>query len=391
LEKCIVHFLPAMAGDCILIELEHPDCILIDCGYKTTYNTELRPLLLRLSAEGYRISLMIISHIDRDHIEGAVHFLRENGDAEIPAIIPVDEIWINGFFNTLFPRLEFKHREIDELSLEERKMLSDKLKSLKMSFPDEGYISATQCKALERLCVQNGYRVNCSCPDRIVKRSAMRYSEVATNRISIAGCQIAILNPGEPQLEALSRELDREMIRWFGRDYKIQQSDEFTQLFELLMELYEEPTSSEPIMAMSANLKSWLGTSLLAPMNAVNRSSIVVEIIYHGRNMLFTGDGESSDWVEFLAPIYDLIKISHHGSTKPNIKLLENCKAKHLLVSTNGGAYDRYPENELLARMIFSGAERLHFNYDIGQKQQLMDLQDSYGFSANFGKQTIIL
>lgn len=380
-----------MAGDCILIELEHPDCILIDCGYKTTYNTELRPLLLRLSAEGYRISLMIISHIDRDHIEGAVHFLRENGDAEIPAIIPVDEIWINGFFNTLFPRLEFKHREIDELSLEERKMLSDKLKSLKMSFPDEGYISATQCKTLERLCVQNGYRVNCSCQDRIVKRSAMRYSEVATNRISIAGCQIAILNPGEPQLEALSRELDREMIRWFGRDYKIQQSDEFTQLFELLMELYEEPTSSEPIMAMSANLKSWLGTSLLAPMNAVNRSSIVVEIIYHGRNMLFTGDGESSDWVEFLAPIYDLIKISHHGSTKPNIKLLENCKAKHLLVSTNGGAYDRYPENELLARMIFSGAERLHFNYDIGQKQQLMDLQDSYGFSANFGKQTIIL
>ena len=380
-----------MAGDCILIELEHPDCILIDCGYKTTYTTELRPLLLRLSAEGYRISLMIISHIDRDHIEGAVHFLRDNGDAEIPAIIPVDEIWINGFFNTLFPRLEFKHREIDELSLEERKMLSDKLKSLKMSFPDEGYISATQCKALERLCVQNGYRVNCSCPDRIVKRSAMRYSEVSTNRISIAGCQIAILNPGEPQLEALSRELDREMIRWFGRDYKIQQSDEFTQLFELLMELYEEPTSSEPIMAMSANLKSWLGTSLLAPMNAVNRSSIVVEIIYHGRNMLFTGDGESSDWVEFLAPIYDLIKISHHGSTKPNIKLLENCKAKHLLVSTNGGAYDRYPENELLARMIFSGAERLHFNYDIGQKQQLMDLQDSYGFSANFGKQTIIL
>ena len=380
-----------MAGDCILIELEHPDCILIDCGYKTTYNTELRPLLLRLNAEGYRISLMIISHIDRDHIEGAVHFLRENGDAEIPAIIPVDEIWINGFFNTLFPRLEFKHREIDELSLEERKMLSDKLKSLKMSFPDEGYISATQCKALERLCVQNGYRVNCSCPDRIVKRSAMRYSEVATNRISIAGCQIAILNPGEPQLEALSRELDREMIRWFGRDYKIQQSDEFTQLFELLMELYEEPTSSEPIMAMSANLKSWLGTSSLTPMNAVNRSSIVVEIIYHGRNMLFTGDGESADWVEFLAPIYDLIKISHHGSTKPNIKLLEKCKAKHLLVSTNGGAYDRYPENELLARMIFSGTERLHFNYDIGQKQQLMALQDGYGFSVNFGKQTIIL
>lgn len=391
MEKCIVHFLPAMAGDCILIELEHPDCILIDCGYKTTYNTELRPLLLRLNAEGYRISLMIISHIDRDHIEGAVHFLRENGDAEIPAIIPADEIWINGFFNTLFPRLEFKHREIDELSLEERKMLSDKLKSLKMSFPDEGYISAAQCKALERLCVQNGYRVNCSCPDRIVKRSAMRYSEVATNRISIAGCQIAILNPGEPQLEALSRELDREMIRWFGRDYKIQQSDEFTQLFELLMELYEEPTSSEPIMAMSANLKSWLGTSSLTPMNAVNRSSIVVEIIYHGRNMLFTGDGESADWVEFLAPIYDLIKISHHGSTKPNIKLLEKCKAKHLLVSTNGGAYDRYPENELLARMIFSGTERLHFNYDIGQKQQLMALQDGYGFSVNFGKQTIIL
>ena len=311
--------------------------------------------------------------------------------AGAPAIIPVDEIWINGFFNTLFPRLEFKSREIDELSSEEKKTLSARLKSLKMSFPDEGSISATQCKALEKLCVQNGYRVNRSCPDRIAKRSAIRYSEVPTNRISIAGCQIAILNPGEPQLAALSEQLDREMIRWFGRDYNIQQSDEFAHLFELLMELYEEQATSEPIMAMSANLQSWLGTSSLAPMNAVNRSSIVVEVNYHRRNMLFTGDGESSDWVEFLAPVYDLIKISHHGSTKPNIKLLEKCKAKHLLVSTNGGAYGRYPENELLARAIFSGAEKLHFNYDIRQKQQLMDLQDDYGFSADFGKQMIIL
>lgn len=69
--KCIVHFLPAKAGDCILIELDYPSCILIDSGFRDTYEQHLKPLLLQLSSKGYHISLLIVTHIDRDHIEGA--------------------------------------------------------------------------------------------------------------------------------------------------------------------------------------------------------------------------------------------------------------------------------------------------------------------------------
>ena len=76
----IIHLLKAESGDCVLLQLANKRCILIDCGYKSTYENELKPLLLRLSSEGYVISLLIITHYDEDHIGGAISFLKDNGD-----------------------------------------------------------------------------------------------------------------------------------------------------------------------------------------------------------------------------------------------------------------------------------------------------------------------
>lgn len=109
--KCTVHFLPARAGDCLVLELDNKNCILIDCGYPSTYREELKPLLQKLAKDGCRISLMILTHIDEDHISGAISFIEENGDAENPQIIQVDEIWHNGIFNTVLQsELFLKHK-----------------------------------------------------------------------------------------------------------------------------------------------------------------------------------------------------------------------------------------------------------------------------------------
>lgn len=99
--KCVVHFLPAKSGDCILLEFDNRNCILIDCGYTVTYNEELKPLLQELSKKGCKISLMIITHTDEDHISGAISFIEDNGNAENPKVIQIDEIWHNGIFNTV--------------------------------------------------------------------------------------------------------------------------------------------------------------------------------------------------------------------------------------------------------------------------------------------------
>ena len=71
-------------------------------------------------------------------------------------------------------------------------------------------------------------------------------------------------------------------------------------------------------------------------MNEVNRMSIVIEIESDETSMLFTGDSESEDWVKRAKPQYDVVKLSHHGSTKPNIKLLESIRIEKALISTNG-------------------------------------------------------
>lgn len=389
--KCVVHFLPAKAGDCFLLELKHPSCILIDCGFKNTYEKELKPLLLRLCAEGYRISLMIVSHMDRDHIEGAVSFLKENGAADAPNIIPVENIWMNGFFNTLFRLPEFDARRATSLSEPERRKRDRALKELKMQTPDEGPISASESRAFEELCAQGGYRVNWSFPEGTVKTAAQSREEALEAAVSIAGCRISVLGPRDAQLAQLAKKLNQDMIGWFGRDYKITEDAEFAELFERLMQLYKEPVVEEEIAAVGTDLKSWLNTSTRAPMNEVNRASIVIEICYEDKRMLFTGDGESGDWVDLLAADYQLIKISHHGSMKPNVFLLEKSYGERILISTNGGRSGRHPEDELLARAIQSGAKELHFNYDIKRKRELITFQTQYHFSAHFGERVIVL
>ena len=74
-KHCKIHFMKALSGDCFLIELEDKRCILVDCGYKSTYENELKPLLVKLREEGGRISLFVVTHMDEDHIGGAITFL----------------------------------------------------------------------------------------------------------------------------------------------------------------------------------------------------------------------------------------------------------------------------------------------------------------------------
>ena len=92
MKNCIIHFLPAMAGDCFVLEFRNKECIIIDCGFKSTYKEYLRPLLIELKNRGCWVTLLLVTHIDQDHIEGAIALLEENGSANSPNIIPIHNI-----------------------------------------------------------------------------------------------------------------------------------------------------------------------------------------------------------------------------------------------------------------------------------------------------------
>jgi hypothetical protein len=72
---------PAREGDCLIIEYgeDHrkPERILIDGGRRETYRKHLGPYLARLTNSERMLRLAVVTHVDRDHIEGCVDLLRD--------------------------------------------------------------------------------------------------------------------------------------------------------------------------------------------------------------------------------------------------------------------------------------------------------------------------
>ena len=159
--KCKIHFIKAMSGDSFLIELGDGHCILIDCGYKSTYESELKPILQKLHNEGCRLDLLVITHMDEDHMGGAIALIEDNGDNRKPKIIAIDNIWFNGIFDVcrnydfLYSHLVEKLSESDYSKKEY--LLSQFLRLIGVG---DGFISAKHAEAFEVLCRAYNYSLN---------------------------------------------------------------------------------------------------------------------------------------------------------------------------------------------------------------------------------------
>ena len=89
-----IEMLPAREGDCLIVTYgeEGPlRRILIDGGRKATY-TDLKNYFADIPAAERVFELLIISHVDRDHIEGILELFKD------PAL-PVNfkDVWFNGY------------------------------------------------------------------------------------------------------------------------------------------------------------------------------------------------------------------------------------------------------------------------------------------------------
>lgn len=100
-----IELLPANEGDCLLITIINEDIhILIDGGTANTYRTYLRERLIQLRNDGKAIDLLVVTHIDNDHIGGIIELLKENGSNENPHIIEIRNIWHNSYRHLQFDK-----------------------------------------------------------------------------------------------------------------------------------------------------------------------------------------------------------------------------------------------------------------------------------------------
>lgn len=101
-----LHVVQAEYGDCFILESKSGNDsvnVLIDGGPYQTFEKHLKPTLQKLPLNG-KLDLVVLSHIDNDHIIGLIDLLeelkteREKGEKEL---IKVGKLWHNSF-NDIF-------------------------------------------------------------------------------------------------------------------------------------------------------------------------------------------------------------------------------------------------------------------------------------------------
>src|SRR5258705_9935613 len=98
---------PARKGDCLLLHYgtaEKPGLVMIDGGPKSVYGPHLKPRLIAIrQARGLDaqsplpVDLLMVSHVDDDHIQGILDLTRDLRDASGVPFVRIRRLWHNSF------------------------------------------------------------------------------------------------------------------------------------------------------------------------------------------------------------------------------------------------------------------------------------------------------
>lgn len=100
----------ARKGDCLLLHVgtkDEPGLVMIDGGPKSVYQPHLKPRLEEIKAargldeqEPLVVDLLMVSHVDDDHIQGILDLTKEEimaKQARQPLLLNVQSFWHNSF------------------------------------------------------------------------------------------------------------------------------------------------------------------------------------------------------------------------------------------------------------------------------------------------------
>lgn len=341
-----IKFLKAQNGDSFLIsfkdDMGNPRNILIDGGTDATFHDggnnlygELKLEIDLIRARNEYIDLLILTHIDNDHICGVLKWFEM--DKKAPELIK--NIWFNS------------GKLIAEYLREpENPDLSIGLKIFK----------TTETGVNEAIEFEN----------YLIKMKIWERKIILKNQnINDFGVQIKILSPDNNQLRKLLKEYKKvtgDTLYTTGKekDWDIH-----------LNSFIEE--ESKPAYKFKED------------SSPKNGSSITFIITIQNLRFLFLGDSHPSGIANSLRecryseenPLeVEIIKISHHGSkSNTNNELLKLIKTNNYLISTDSSG-NNHPNKRTLARIVHNNPNAIfHFNYKY-VKENVMLPQDFKDF-----------
>jgi hypothetical protein len=321
-----IRMFPASEGDCLVVEYGDQKCptrLLIDGGRLSTYNTQLSPFLQSLPAIQQQFKLFVVTHVDRDHIEGALALITD------PSLTTTfEDVWFNDYLN----------------------LVSDD--------PPQRHLGAEAGERLSYAIRRRGWHRNkafyggaASTRDGRILPKVKLGDELA----------VTLLSPDRGRLERLIPIWDKECIAAGIEPGRFVQEEE------------EEPM---PILAAEGSPDPPTLASVRTPIDdkAANGTSIAFLVEYEGHRVLFGSDAHPDLLADALGKLgygpdnpieLDAYKVSHHGSRRNTTSALLACmRTSRYLVSTNG-AQTKHPNVEAIARLVTAAGppRTILFNY----------------------------
>lgn len=333
-----LEILEAYHGDSLLIRYgtKKKVNILIDGGISRTYNRTLKNRIQTLIKSGENIDLLVMTHIDDDHIGGIISLFQ---DVDIDKGI-IKRIWFNS-------------GKVISSFLNSNSIINES-RDIRLLMNDQTQVSVTQGQCLE---------------DEIIKIGIQLLPILEQPEpFNIEGATLIVLSPNREGLEMLNESWEYET------DTVTEVSSCKTDYDKSIEELVEKDVFK-------------------IDSSKVNKSSIAFLFEYMNKRVLMLGDSHPDVIVNSLEKLgyskenklkVDVIKVSHHGSSgNTNRRLLDIVICKNYIVSTNGSRHG-LPNKKCLARIINSSVEDIifHFNYDIAQDIFTEEEKEKYNFTC---------
>ena len=343
-----ITMLPANHGDCLWIEYgseDDPHRVLIDGGPEYAFPH----IQERIPAGGCHFDLLVITHVDRDHIGGILKLL-----THLPDRVTFDDIWFNAYRH-LAP--------VDQLGPTQGEMVSAVIEQRELPWNE----------------ALGG-------PEHAVKVG----DDAAPRELPplAGGMKMTLLSPTSAELKRLEPVWAKEV-----KKHGIEPGSSEDALAELRQRDRVPPDllgkeEGPPHPADDAK------EPFVSDDSEANGSSIVLLAEYDRKSALLVGDAYPSLVKRSLAHLAegrysaDALKLSHHGSKKnTDAELIKGVACPNYLVSTDGAIYG-HPHHAGIARTIANADDgaTLHFNYrtDWNKWWDDEDYKSTYAYEAAY-------
>jgi beta-lactamase superfamily II metal-dependent hydrolase len=349
MDECAIRVdvLPARLGDCLIVECPRPGRrtwrMIVDGGPPDAWPA-LRTRLDALRGDDRRVDLVVITHIDSDHIGGLIPLFREG----VPGLV-IDDVW----FNSPPPRRSVRQGELVAALLRARRSAAA---TGRAAAPTQPWNDLTGGAAVS--VAEQGDLMDVDIPD---------------------GPRLTVLSPTTKRLAFLFAKWDEAVSRAERGEP-------------------DEPDAPPPPPADLTNLTALARTRTDADRSVANGSSIALLLEYRGATALLTGDafanvlgaalyGLTRSRKRGTIPV-DLFKLPHHAS-RANVttELLALAPARHYVVSSNGDRFG-HPDDIALARVVLAAPPEatIWFNYANDHTLRWSDsrLESTHGYRAAF-------